>query len=453
MPPIKNVWVTVCALVWIGGCARITTREDFMRGGESLAGFETTPVGVVNLDAQVRGKATPHPVNVLRATGTGGSVTVNYLAETSALANTAGISLEDDPVLLKLTKAMTTDADGQPQKVTISAWEVKDFAAKVVRGLGAFDSTEAMLAEIDRSLTVDTARPAVGNVSAFTAGTGASLKTILAAYLKEYLSGRFVDRDGNELPKPKLGKTIGNDVIVGFETVLLEAIFDYAYLTPALYTEGEMEYEPRWVGPLDAKQHVTVTPTQPAGPGASYDVAIAASQKYFVQLYVEAGRPRVFNKEKKRPTFIKVLPTLVAQISTDPQSGVTALERDAIEFVGNLNALGSQQLSGLITRLFGGIHVGFVLFGKVSIGDNDTVAKAVETLAEVCSRRYLDAAGYDTFNRFIYHEHTDSAGKVTDVYLTDVDRQKNESKKISRKKGDALILLLNVQLKLHGLLG
>jgi hypothetical protein len=308
-----------------------------------------------------------------------------------------------------------------------------------------------MLAEIDRALTADASRVDAGDVAAFSAGSQVRLTTILAAYLKEYLSGKFVDRAGNEIPKPKLGKTVGNDVIIGFETVLLEACFDYAYLTPALYVEGDMEYDEAYVGPLNADVDVVVTPD--GGAAAKHKVRLGGNDRYFVQVFTEKGKPRVFNKEKKRPTFVKVLPTLVAAVSTNSQTGVTALEREAIDFACNLGSLGSQQLSGLITRLFGGIDIGFVILGKVSVGDNDTVAKAVETFAEVTTRRYLEARGYDTFDRFIYTEHKTSTGKVDDVYLTDHDRDENGKRNIKKAKADALILILRVQLKLHGLLG
>lgn len=361
------------------------------------------------------------------------------------------MTLENDPVLIKLIESIEPVAPGEPsRKRTISALELKNFADKVIRGLGSYDSSEDMLAEVDAVLAEDPSLNVGSHFAAFSSGTKVSLKAILAAYLKEYLSGKFVDRAGNELPKPKLGKTIGNDTITGFETVLLEAVFDYAFLTPAIYTEGDMAYEETYVGPLNQDADVQVTPVN--GAPVAYKVKLSGGDRYFVQVYKEKGKPKIFNKEKKQPTFVKVLPRLILPLSTDSHKGVTELELETIGFVSDLSSQGSQQLSGLITRLFGGVHIGFGILGKISIGDNDTVAKAIEAFAEVSSRRYLEAKGYDTFSRFVYSE-TKHNGKITDVYLAETDKKSNSDAGIDVKTGDALILALRVQLKLHGVLG
>lgn len=442
------MFVSVCVLC--GGCASITTREDFLRGGEALPEFRQMPKGLALLSDQVHGRTPPSQVMTASVATRTGPVSVTYASEKSSFA-VGRMALVNDPVLVKLIESIEPPPVGEsPRKRTISALELKDFAGKVIRGLGSYDSSADMLAEVDAVLAADTTLDTGPQIAGFSSGTSVSLKAILAAYLKEYLSGKFVDRAGNELPKPKLGKTIGNDTITGFETVLFEAVFDYAYLTPALYTEGDMVYQETYVGPLNQDADVQVTP--PGAAGTTYKVKLSGQDRYFVQLYTEKGKPKIFNKEKKQPTFVKVLPKLVLPLSTDSHQGVTALERETVEFVSDLSSQGSQQLSGLITRLFGGIHIGFGILGKISVGDNDTVAKAVETFAEVASRRYLQAKGYDTFSRFVYTE-TKSNNKITDVSLTENDKKANEQVGIDRKTGDALILTLRVQLKLHGVLG
>lgn len=437
--------ITTCC-----GCAWISSQDDFLRGGGALAEFRGEPPGLIRLAAQLHGQPPPAsaPSTKLLETDSG-DVTVNYVNEAS-FSTVKRLALDRDPVLIKLTEALKPAVGASPKKVAISVWELKDFAGKLVRGLGSYDSNEQMLAEVDQTLAEDTSLNIDRDISGFSVGNAISLKTVLAAYLKDYLSGKFVDRAGNELAKPKISKTIGNDTITGFETVILEAIFDFVYLTPALYAEGDMEYEETYVGPLNQDVGVIVTPS--AGAASPYKIKLEGSDRYFVQLYKEKGKPKVYNKEKKKPTFVKVFPKLIAQLSKNSHKGVTALERETIDFVCNLSSQGSQQLSGLITRLFGGIHLGFGILGKISVGDNDTVAKAVETFAEVSSRRYLEAKGYDTFNRFVYTEKMKGT-KIVDVFLTEDDKNTNESHGIDRKKGDALILMLRVQLKLHGLLG
>ncbi len=441
--------LVLCAVAACCGCASITSQDDFLRGGASFAEFQQEPPGLIHLSSQLLGQT---PSRSAPSTGVletdSGAITVNYQHEANFSA-IRGMALERDPVLIKLTEALKPGA-ASPRKVSISVWELKDFARKLVHGLGSYDSDEQMLAEVNQTLAEDASLDLDRHISGFSTGVTISLKTVLAAYLKDYLSGKFVDRAGNELAKPKISKTIGNDTITGFETVILEAIFDFVYLTPALYTEGDMEYNETYVGPLNEDVGVVVTPA--SGAASPYKVKIDGRDRYFVQLYKEKGKPKIYNKEKKQPTFVKVFPKLIAQLSTSSQKGVTALERETIDFVCSLSSQGSQQLSGLITRLFGGIHLGFGILGKISIGDNDTVAKAVETFAEVSSRRYLEAKGYDTFNRFVYTEKMRGT-KIVDVVLTEDDKNTNEGRGIDRKKGDALILILRVQLKLHGLLG
>jgi len=446
-----TVMVVLVGLGVCGGCGSVVSRDDFLRGGDALPAFKLQPVGLQHLTAQVRGETMPATPPVTRALTTGGpAVSIQYVPEVHALSKGTGIALENDPVLLKLTEALKPEQDGGPRKVRISLWEFKNFTEKVARGLGSFDSSEQLLADVDASLVQAGGSGGDAKVAGFKSTANVRLSAMLAAYLKEYLRGKFVDRAGNELPKPKLGKTIGNDTIVGFETVILEACFDYAYLTPALYEEGDMEYEEAYVGPLNADLGVGVTP--PAGGATTYKVKLDGADAVFVRLFKQTGKPKIFNKEKKKPTFVKVRADLIAPLSTDSHKGVTALERETIDFISDLSSQGSQQLSGLIARLFGGIHVGFGILGKVSVGDNDTIAKSVETFTEVSSRRYLEARAFDAFDKFVYSEVPDANGKVVDVRLEPADRVANKNAGIDEKQGDALILLLRVQLKLHGLL-
>ena len=55
-------------------------------------------------------------------------------------------------------------------------------------------------------------------------------------YLAAYVAGKFVDRSGAFIAKPKIeNNKIGNDSIVGFLTVILEATYDCLYSTPVFY--------------------------------------------------------------------------------------------------------------------------------------------------------------------------------------------------------------------------
>lgn len=73
----------------------------------------------------------------------------------------------------------------------------------------------------------------------------------LRHYLRKYADGSFVDRTGGKMAKPQLGANIGNDTITGLTTVVLEAIFDYAFETPiAIKTTTKTVKEEAWI-PVD----------------------------------------------------------------------------------------------------------------------------------------------------------------------------------------------------------
>ena len=120
--------------------------------------------------------------------------------------------------------------------------------------------------------------------------------------------------------------------------------------------------------------------------------------------------PVLFSADGKKPTWLTVgggIPTLVKVLGlvTDPDSGVPMQLEGVVEKVQTddlthpgigpkgikLIRLGvrgdeAKLISGWYLRNFGGLHLGQFVLGKISIGDNETVSKVAESVAELLAR-------------------------------------------------------------------
>ncbi len=160
----------------------------------------------------------------------------------------------------------------------------------------------------------------------------------LGQYLDAYVQGTYLDDLGGRIAKPKFNNGIGNDTIVGVETVFLEYLADWLLQTPLITDENG---------------------------------------KYL-------------NPGKMPPTAKLVRPT-----KTLSQAQLTEKQVHAIQCACSLAGDGGLALSGVLVRSIGGLNAGpvFVL-GKFSFGDNQTAAKVLETVFEVAFRNAIEAAVY-----------------------------------------------------------
>ncbi len=78
-------------------------------------------------------------------------------------------------------------------------------------------------------------------------------------------------------------------------------------------------------------------------------------------------------------------------IKTGPVGGLTKQEVCLIDYAAGLSGEASEGLAAVIVRSLGGANAGpvFVL-GKVSVGDNQTIAKLVDALVETHTKRSAD---------------------------------------------------------------
>jgi hypothetical protein len=250
-----------------------------------------------------------------------------------------------------------------------------------------------------------------------------TLDAITAAYLQAYVEGKFVDRTGTTISKPVIENQIGNDTLVGFETVILSAIFDYATMTPVLY---------------DASKQSSTTQSTTADRLASSTPAASGSD----------GTNSTSGATPK-PTFAVLFPDLYQPLLQDiafggnkARDGITASENGLITFLSGIGSEQSKQLSNLIVKSLGGVNAGpvFVL-GKISVGDNETISKAVSTFCSVFVGDVVATLNYDFFSQFRYS--VDANGRFT---ISDADDQNNESRLyINRTQGQVVADALQYQ--------
>lgn len=238
-------------------------------------------------------------------------------------------------------------------------------------GVAPTDSGAERWQRVQRMNAVDT-----NGFSPSTTSLGITWDGVAFQYFAAYYQGNFVDRTGGKLTKPDLGKKISNETITSAVTVGLESIYDFAVLAgstepadkaikaPIIYTEPDPMH------PDPAKESwQTADHNMPS-------LAIL-TQKILKQDYKKNG--------------LKPWPYVVEIQLTDPNNvGITASKLKLSRYVSGIAGDGAGSLSGLISRTFGGIHIGFVLLGKVSVGDNDTLSKLIETIVESVARRASD---------------------------------------------------------------
>ena len=202
----------------------------------------------------------------------------------------------------------------------------------------------------------------------------------LRHYLLKYTKGEFINRSGGKVAKPQIDLTIGNDTIVGLTTVVLEAIYDFAFRTPVLVEQKVKTVKKEAWAPID--------------PPANMDPG-----EYFRKVYVEKRTIEIsyFTKDNKAPTALSANPALQGSIVADGEIGITRDELKAIQFVSNLSGEQSKALSGILFRTFGDVQIAFGVGAHVSVGDNETLAKLLDTLTEVSSRRVAEAVAYEFF--------------------------------------------------------
>ena len=194
------------------------------------------------------------------------------------------------------------------------------------------------------------------------------------AYLINYYSGKFIDRTGGIYSKPKIGLNITNETITAFISVFLEATFDYAIL---------------------------------AGNNLKVPIIFDGT----------VGTPKFLTNGNKEPTLVKVVKALEGSIELEHvvekvqvnhhQPGITKEKLCVIREISGISGDAAQGLNGTLIRLAGGGTGGIAfLNGKISIGDNETLVKVIDTLLENVAKRTSEAAVSHLLYDLTYNNNT-----------------------------------------------
>lgn len=102
------------------------------------------------------------------------------------------------------------------------------------------------------------------------------------------------------------------------------------------------------------------------------------------------------------PTVHKLQFARTEKLVPDGTDGIDGLELKGIRYLSGLASDQSKVLSGLAIRAFGDLEIGFAVGGHFSFGDNDTLAKVLDTIFEVASKRIVEASAYDGFRKLTW---------------------------------------------------
>jgi hypothetical protein len=188
-------------------------------------------------------------------------------------------------------------------------------------------------------------------------GDSVSFKSAFVSYFSAYYKGAFVNRFGTKLTKPAISRTISDAEIASAVQVMWELVFDYTLHTP-VWKSGSTYY-----------------------PGATKEIPTAVAVKLIVAQDLLAD-------------------------ADSKHCGITSLKADAIEYLSNAAADRAAALGGLVGSSFGGIHFGFGIMGKISIGDNQLLQAVVKTSLSETAGRAAEEASYRALYWIPYNGET-----------------------------------------------
>jgi hypothetical protein len=188
------------------------------------------------------------------------------------------------------------------------------------------------------------AKGAAAENTANTSEDKVTFKNAFVSYFSAYYNGKFVDRSGTTLTKPSISRTISDAEIATTLQVMWQLIFDYTLRTP-VWKSGDLYY-----------------------PGAT----------------------------KNEPTAVTanlVTPQSLLADADAEHCGITALKAEAIQYLSNAAADRASSLGGMVSGSAGGLHFGFGVLGKLSIGDNQALQAIVQmSLSQMAGRAAEEAS-------------------------------------------------------------
>ncbi|NIS63464.1 MAG: hypothetical protein GTO13_23090 [Proteobacteria bacterium] len=205
----------------------------------------------------------------------------------------------------------------------------------------------------------------------------------LSSYLEAYYNGKFVDRQGNKIGKPKLSNNISTDTIAATVQVFWEAMMDEVFVAFIPNAAPPVMYVKQTI-----LAHYVENPIEdPEHPGL-YIMRYKLKEPEHVE-------KKFLTIDHNTPTVVTFDPSVAEEIETgNKESGITKRELELINKAAGLAGDRAKLGAGYVVRILGDIELSFVFGGHFSFGDNDTLAKVVETTLEVGARRFAEAMGY-----------------------------------------------------------
>lgn len=269
---------------------------------------------------------------------------------------------------------------GHNEKTTTSfdRSEITDFIKTSLQYSGLFDTTAT---SSDRTLLAKT------NLGQST-DKDSLARQRLKYYLFQYFTGNYVDHLGIATPSPKIASALGNDTIIPLLTVILDAFFDEIYSYPVLVKD-----ETAKAASKDGSSAATLP--QSAADCAAVIPVFGTKQP----TYVSYRQTAYFSVNSKCQATDELALTIRKADSTGKKSTpISVGEAGTMRFAGELGNQTTQAITGFAIRELGGLHVSAVVVGGIfTIGSNDTLSKAIETVAAQISQRNIEEDLYETF--------------------------------------------------------
>jgi hypothetical protein len=207
----------------------------------------------------------------------------------------------------------------------------------------------------------------------------------LGFYYTQLFQGKYIDRFGNKLTAPTVSMTIGDSEIAGALSVLVDVIIDYALRSPVWVDDIK---KPTKYYPADIDASVPdPAPAGAANPAVATAAAIptaVAFNKLEVSQTHAAGYPSFGNANDLTSwTWTPIL-------TIDTTTGSCTIDQRKLqvtEFVAQLVGQEASGITGLTLGSFGGWGVSLGVFGKFSVGDNQTLQVVARTLLSKIAER------------------------------------------------------------------
>lgn len=340
----------------------------------------------LNSDLSGAGQAIKAPVVYDDSSGTikwqtakGGEPTLVSVIQTMLHNNTSDVSVVGRASIAKLNRSITVTLLGSPTG--------GDFTITIKNS-----STSATTAPIKFNATANIVQAAIVALVTIPESVGAvatgnpggpyqvTLPNGLAATVQADGSGLT---GGNNIATLTIeGKPSGGTFTITVSNETTKAI---AFNAPASAVAAA-------IGALPSAVHWPADPVVTGGAGGPYQVTLPSGASMTANPADLTGG-----------SLIKPMKYALEKIQKNGEVGITPAKIKIIRYIQGVAGDGAQGLSGLIVRTFGGVHIGVSaglgLLGKVSIGDNNTLASlleaAVGTIASRSSEFFASTVLYD----------------------------------------------------------